>query len=146
MAVRLTLRMSAGASLAGGNHIEKTSSFTNLTLTLEERRVILSGIINGSTKAAIARIVGKDKSASGEEIKAHRILVKNTPCSWNVLPAGSASAIEQRLDLTDYQRKAVQAKIRKCAIQFIRKPHEVAWQIIFPRPHFFGTFAAGLRL
>lgn len=57
--------------------MEKTSSYTHLTL--EERRVILSGIINGSTKAAIAQIIGKDKSTIGKEIKAHRILVKKCP-------------------------------------------------------------------
>ncbi len=41
-------------------------------LTLEERRIILKGIINGSTKAAIAQTIGK-------EIKAHRFLVKKCP-------------------------------------------------------------------
>lgn len=43
-------------------------------LTLEERRIILTGIINGSTKTAIARTIGKDKSTVGKEIKLHRIL------------------------------------------------------------------------
>lgn len=57
--------------------MEKTSRYTHLTL--EERRIILSGITNGSTKATIAQIIGKDKSTIGKEIKAHRILVKKCP-------------------------------------------------------------------
>lgn len=43
-------------------------------LTLEERRIILTGIINGSTKTAIAQTIGKDKSTVGKEIKLHRTL------------------------------------------------------------------------
>lgn len=43
-------------------------------LTLEERRIILTGIVNGSTKAAIAQTIGKDKSTIGKEIKLHRTL------------------------------------------------------------------------
>ena len=51
------------------------SSNANLHLTLEERRIILKGITNGSTKTAIAQTIGKDKSTVGKEIKAHRVLV-----------------------------------------------------------------------
>ncbi|MBR4908577.1 MAG: helix-turn-helix domain-containing protein, partial [Acidaminococcaceae bacterium] len=36
-------------------------------LTLDERRIILTGIKNGSTKTAIARTLGKDKSTIGKE-------------------------------------------------------------------------------
>lgn len=43
-------------------------------LTIEERRIILAGITNGSTKSAIAQTIGKDKSTVGKEIKLHRIL------------------------------------------------------------------------
>ena len=43
-------------------------------LTLEERRIILTGIKNGSTKTAIAKTLGKDKSTIGKEIKLHRTL------------------------------------------------------------------------
>lgn len=43
-------------------------------LTLEERRIILTGIVNGSTKTAIAQTIGKDKSTVGKEIKLHRTL------------------------------------------------------------------------
>lgn len=48
------------------------NSFSHLTL--DERRIILAGITNGSTKAAIAQTIGKDKSTVGKEIKLHRIL------------------------------------------------------------------------
>lgn len=48
------------------------NSFTHLTL--EERRIILTGITNGSTKTAIARTIGKDKSTVGKEIRLHRKL------------------------------------------------------------------------
>lgn len=48
------------------------NSFSHLTL--EERRIILTGIINGSTKTAIAQTIGKDKSTVGKEIRLHRVL------------------------------------------------------------------------
>ena len=54
--------------------MENTNAYSHLTL--EERRIILKGITNGSTKAAIAQTIGKDKSTIGKEIKAHRVLVK----------------------------------------------------------------------
>ena len=38
----------------------------NTHLTLEERRIILTGITNGSTKTAIAQTIGKDKSTIGK--------------------------------------------------------------------------------
>ena len=50
----------------------ETNSFYHLTL--DERRIILTGIINNSTKTAIARTIGKDKSTVGKEIKLHRVL------------------------------------------------------------------------
>ena len=52
--------------------MSETNGFTHLTL--EERRIILAGITNGSTKAAIAQTIGKDKSTIGKEIKLHRTL------------------------------------------------------------------------
>ena len=56
-----------------GNATMSTSnSFSHLTL--EERRIILTGITNGSTKTAIAQTIGKDKSTVGKEIKLHRKL------------------------------------------------------------------------
>lgn len=44
----------------------------NKALTPDERRIIETGIRNGSTKTAIARTLGKDKSTIGKEIKLHR--------------------------------------------------------------------------
>ena len=49
-----------------------TNSFSHLTL--DERRIILTGITNGSSKTAIAQTIGKDKSTIGKEIKLHRTL------------------------------------------------------------------------
>lgn len=43
-------------------------------LTLEEHRIILTGIINGSTKVAIAQTIDKNKSTLGKEIRLHRTL------------------------------------------------------------------------
>ena len=48
------------------------SSNKHLHLTLEERKIIETGIKNGSTKTAIAKNIGKDKSTIGREIKQHR--------------------------------------------------------------------------
>lgn len=52
--------------------MSNSNSFSHLTL--EERRIILTGITNGSTKTAIAETIGKDKSTVGKEIKLHRTL------------------------------------------------------------------------
>lgn len=46
----------------------------NKALTLEERKIIETGIRSGSTKTAIAATVGKDKSTIGKEIRLHRYL------------------------------------------------------------------------
>ena len=43
-------------------------------LTIEERRIIETGIRHGSTKTAIAKTIGKDNSTVGKEIKLHRKL------------------------------------------------------------------------
>lgn len=53
-----------------------SNSNKNSHLTLEERQIILNGIINGSRKSAIAETIGKDKSTVGKEIKLHRICSK----------------------------------------------------------------------
>lgn len=44
-----------------------------LHLTLAERQIIETGISHGSTKAAIAKTLGKDKSTISKEIKSHRL-------------------------------------------------------------------------
>ena len=48
------------------------SSNKNLHITLDERKIIETGIHNGSTKTAIAKTIGKDKSTVGREIDIHR--------------------------------------------------------------------------
>ena len=53
-------------------YMSANNSFSHLTL--EERRIILTGITNGSSKTAIAQTIGKDKSTIGKEIKLHRSL------------------------------------------------------------------------
>lgn len=53
---------------------EMSNSNANSHLTIDERRIIYTGITNGSTKTAIAQTIGKDNSTIGKEIKAHRIL------------------------------------------------------------------------
>lgn len=52
--------------------MSRTNSFSHLTL--DERRIILTGITNGSSKTAIAQTIGKDKSTVGKEIRLHRTL------------------------------------------------------------------------
>ena len=48
------------------------SSNKHLHITLDERRIIEIGIRNSSTKTAIARTLGKDKSTIAREIRLHR--------------------------------------------------------------------------
>ena len=48
-------------------------------LTLEERKIIETGIQHGSTKTAIALNIGKDNSTIGKEIKEHRTLKAKCP-------------------------------------------------------------------
>ena len=56
-----------------------SASNKNKALTLDERKVIETGIRNGSTKTAIADTIGKDKSTVGKEIRRHRILKHKCP-------------------------------------------------------------------
>ena len=49
-----------------------TNSFSHLTL--EERCIILTGIINDPSKSSITETIEKDKSTVGKEIKLHRAL------------------------------------------------------------------------
>lgn len=58
--------------------LKEVSTMSNINnknkhLTHEERLIIETGIRNGSSKKAIADILGKDKSTIGKEIKLHRI-------------------------------------------------------------------------
>lgn len=54
------------------------ASNKNKHLTYEERVIILTGIQNNSTKSAIAKNLGKEKSTIGKEIKLHRVLRSKT--------------------------------------------------------------------
>ena len=55
----------------------------NLHLTFQDRIIIEKGIENGSTKAAIALTISKDKSTVGKEIKKHRELVHKSSYKIN---------------------------------------------------------------
>ena len=60
-----------------------SSNNKNLNITAQERLIIEKGIENGSTKAAIALTIGKDKSTVGKEIKKHRELVHKSSYKIN---------------------------------------------------------------
>ncbi len=60
-----------------------SSNNKNLHLTVQEKIIIEKGIENGSTKAAIALTIGKDKSTVGKEIKKHRELVHKSSYKIN---------------------------------------------------------------
>ena len=60
-----------------------SSNNKNLHITVQERIIIEKGIENGSTKAAIALTIGKDKSTVGKEIKKHRELVHKSSYKIN---------------------------------------------------------------
>ena len=60
----------------GGDTLSETY---NKALTLEDRKIIETGIRNGSMKVSIAQTLGKEKSTIGKEIKLHRFL--SSKCS-----------------------------------------------------------------
>lgn len=60
-----------------------SSNNKNLHLTVQERIIIEKGIENGSTKAAIALTISKNKSTVGKEIKKHRELVHKSSYKIN---------------------------------------------------------------
>lgn len=60
-----------------------SSNNKNLHLTVQERIIIEKGIENGSTKAAIALTISKDKSTVGKEIKKHGELVHKSSYKIN---------------------------------------------------------------
>lgn len=71
----------------------------NSHLTLEQRKIIQAGIENNSTKASIARTIGKDETTVAKEIRKHRTLkprntfnnpficVKRKSCSRKICPS-----------------------------------------------------------
>lgn len=85
-----------------GRYRMKSNAY--LHLTLEERRIILTGIKNGSTKTAIAQTIGKDKSTIGKEIKLHRTLTHK--CSMPLECAAYRKCVYGRnctADCPDYE-------------------------------------------
>lgn len=68
-------------------------------LTLDERRIILTGIKNGSTKSAIAQTIGKDKSTVGKEIRLHRALTHK--CKMPLECNNYRTCVFERLCSTD---------------------------------------------
>ena len=71
----------------------------NSHLTLEQRKIIQAGIENNSTKASIARTIGKDETTVAKEIRKHRklkprntfnnpiICVKRKSCGRKICPS-----------------------------------------------------------
>ena len=78
-------------------------------LTLEERRIILTGIINGSTKTAIAQTIGKDKSTVRKEIRSHCRFDKYQYCPEDAHMDYRTTLIASRegVNLTSQEAKAM---------------------------------------
>lgn len=93
----MTAAEKAGAAMSSSN------AFTHSTL--EERRIILTGITNRSTKTAIAKTIGKDKSAAAKEIKLHRVLAHK--CQIVLFPSISCRyyPVHINLELVKLYRK-----------------------------------------
>ena len=66
------------------------SSNKHLHITLDERRIIEIGIRNNSTKTAIARTLGKDKSTIAREIRLHATAHISVPSLWNATITSTA--------------------------------------------------------
>ena len=65
----------------------------NKHLTQDDRNVIAIGIVNGSSKKAIADNLGKDKSTIGKEIRAHRYLSHKSTLSLERIVLSTALII-----------------------------------------------------
>ena len=59
----------------------------NTHLTLEDRKIIQAGIENDTTKASIARTIGKDATTVAKEIKKHRQIKPRNPYNRPILCA-----------------------------------------------------------
>ena len=80
-----------------------SSNNKNLHLTVQERIIIEKGIENGSTKAAIALTIGKDKSTVGKEIKKHRELVHKSSYKINCANMKNCSHDHVCVNCTDFK-------------------------------------------
>lgn len=70
------------------------SSNKHLHITLDERKIIETGIFNGSTRTAIARTIGKDKSTVAERSISIATSLTSSLFLWNAPTtaiAGSAA-------------------------------------------------------
>lgn len=68
----------------------------NTHLTLEERKIIQAGIENNSTKASIARTIGKDATTVAKEIRKHRKLKPRNTFNRPVVCAKSATCTKKK--------------------------------------------------
>ena len=68
----------------------------NTHLTLEERKIIQAGIENNSTKASIARTIGKDATTVAKEIRKHRKLKPRNTFNRPVVCAKSSTCTKKR--------------------------------------------------
>ena len=72
---------------AGANIMKRIQKHNSKHLTIENRKVIQAGIENNSTKADIARTIGKDSTTIAKEIRKHRILKPRNTYNMPVLCA-----------------------------------------------------------
>ena len=116
------------------------SSNKHLHITLDERKIIETGIFNGSTRTAIARTIGKDKSTVGREIDKSALNEAiaaaealdgedYTTNSWNVLTSALETAktvaaddnaaqteIDDAANALNGAKAALQVKASKAAV------------------------------
>ena len=121
-----------------------TSLNKHLHITLDERKIIETGIFNGSTRTAIARTIGKDKSTVGREIDKSALNEAiaaaealdgedYTTNSWNVLTSALETAktvaaddnaaqteIDDAANALNGAKAALQAKASKAAIDALQ--------------------------
>ena len=120
------------------------SSNKHLHITLDERKIIETGIFNGSTRTAIARTIGKDKSTVGREIDKSALNEAiaaaealdgedYTTNSWNVLTSALETAktvaaddnaaqteIDDAANALNGAKAALQVKASKAAIDALQ--------------------------
>ena len=120
------------------------SSNKHLHITLDERKIIETGIFNGSTRTAIARTIGKDKSTVGKEIDKSALNEAiaaaealdgedYTTNSWNVLASALETAktvaaddnaaqteIDDAANALNGAKAALQVKASKAAIDALQ--------------------------
>lgn len=76
--------------------MKKKQLHDNTHLTLEERKIIQAGIENNSTKASIARTIGKDATTIAKEIRKHRKLKPRNTFNRPVVCAKSSTCTKKK--------------------------------------------------